>query len=597
MHGTAGLFRSRAHERSSLRATTHRRWTADARRVHLQRHLPTTTCARSRTSTLGMDRRAARTRRRTPRCRCIAAQRRTRAGRRAEPHPVASRPGSDLLEQPHHHRQDRGQGPPARRDGLSRPATLHRRGHLPDGHRPSQQGPAQGTRSRRGGPARRGDRWPRRDVVRGPRPRIRSRRLPRCGASREHRPARSHQAVDARGQPDGRGPDLAADEPVGHRVPCRDRFRCQSGHPAHTRSVPRPSRPGRGSRRDHRPHPHRRRDPRQLAAPVSGRARIGHVPHHRRRHHCRARADQTLLGWAGALGHRRTTTTRRRTTARADRGPHQRPCRRHADPGRVHRRRPRLTGRHTANVAAMSGLAIVTGGARGIGAAIAAALLADGEVDEVAAFDLDINGAEAPAGVTLHQCDVTDEAQVRAVVASLGRQATVLVNNAGGGKAHPERTDNAPGDPFGPVDLFRESVDLNLTSAHVVTRVVGPGMARGSAICNTASIAGLMPNALFAYGAAKAGLIHWTKCMALALAPRGIRVNAVAPGFIYTRLWEQTLPRQMFDQMVGVAVPMASEQTPAQIADSVAFLCSQRAAQITGQVIAIDGGSLLGRAH
>ncbi|CAB4883159.1 unannotated protein [freshwater metagenome] len=245
----------------------------------------------------------------------------------------------------------------------------------------------------------------------------------------------------------------------------------------------------------------------------------------------------------------------------------------------------------------MSGLAIVTGGARGIGAAIAAALLADGEVDEVAAFDLDINGAEAPAGVTLHQCDVTDEAQVRAVVASLGRQATVLVNNAGGGKAHPERTDNAPGDPFGPVDLFRESVDLNLTSAHVVTRVVGPGMARGSAICNTASIAGLMPNALFAYGAAKAGLIHWTKCMALALAPRGIRVNAVAPGFIYTRLWEQTLPRQMFDQMVGVAVPMASEQTPAQIADSVAFLCSQRAAQITGQVIAIDGGSLLGRAH
>ncbi len=245
----------------------------------------------------------------------------------------------------------------------------------------------------------------------------------------------------------------------------------------------------------------------------------------------------------------------------------------------------------------MSGFAIVTGGARGIGAAIAAALLAGGEVDHVAAFDLDISGADAPAGVTLHQCDVTDEAQVRNVVASLGRTATVLVNNAGGGKPHPERTDNSPGDPFGPVDLFRESLDLNLTSAHVVTRVVGPTMASGAAICNTASIAGLMPNALFAYGAAKAGLIHWTKCMALALAPRGIRVNAVAPGFIYTRLWEQMLPRQVFDQMVGVAVPMASEQTPAQIADSVAFLCSRRAEQITGQVIAIDGGSILGRAR
>lgn len=245
----------------------------------------------------------------------------------------------------------------------------------------------------------------------------------------------------------------------------------------------------------------------------------------------------------------------------------------------------------------MSGFAIVTGGARGIGAAIAAALLADGEVDHVAAFDLDISNAEAPAGVTLHQCDVTDEAQVREVVASLGRPVTVLVNNAGGGKAHPERTDIVPGDPFGPVELFRESVDLNLTSAHVVTRVVGPNMASGTAICNTASIAGLMPSALFAYGAAKAGLIHWTKCMALALAPRGIRVNAVAPGFIYTRLWEQMIPRQIFDQMVGVAVPMASEQTPAQIADSVAFLCSRRAEQITGQVIAIDGGSILGRAR
>jgi 3-oxoacyl-[acyl-carrier protein] reductase len=243
----------------------------------------------------------------------------------------------------------------------------------------------------------------------------------------------------------------------------------------------------------------------------------------------------------------------------------------------------------------MSGLAIVTGGARGIGAAIVDALLADGVVDHVAALDLDIEGAPARDRVSLHACDVTDEEQVRAVVAALGEQARVLANNAGGGKPHPERTDGLPFDPFGPSDLWRESVDLNLTSAHVVTRVVGPGIPAGGAICNTASIAGLMPNALFAYAAAKAGLIHWTKCLALALAPVGVRVNAVAPGFIYTRLWEQMLPREVFEQMVGAAVPMASEQTPAQIADTVSFLCSDRAAQVTGQVLAVDGGSILGR--
>lgn len=240
-------------------------------------------------------------------------------------------------------------------------------------------------------------------------------------------------------------------------------------------------------------------------------------------------------------------------------------------------------------------LAIVTGAARGIGSAIVDALLADGTVSHVAALDVDIVGSEERTDVSLHACDVTDEEQVRAVVASLGEQAGVLVNNAGGGKPHPERADELPFDPFGAADLWRETVDLNLTSAHVVTRVVGPGMPTGSAICNTASIAGLMANQLFAYGAAKAGLIHWTKSMALTLAPRGIRVNAVAPGFVYTRLWQQMLSREMFEAMVGTAVPMADEQTPAQIADAVAFLCSGRAAQVTGQVIAIDGGSMLGR--
>jgi 3-oxoacyl-[acyl-carrier protein] reductase len=240
----------------------------------------------------------------------------------------------------------------------------------------------------------------------------------------------------------------------------------------------------------------------------------------------------------------------------------------------------------------MSRLGIVTGGARGIGLGIVQALLRDGTCDEIAVLDTD------PCDLTeakVYPCDVTDEESVSEAVAAIGGVPHVLVNNAGGGKINPDRTDVMPFDPFGPTDIFRDQVDLNLNAAHIVTRVVGPTMQSGSCICNTASIAGIMPGPLFAYGAAKAGLIHWTKSMALALAPRGIRVNAVAPGFIYTRLWEQLAPREMFDQMVKGIVPLGSDQSPEDIANAVAFLCSDRAAQITGQVIAIDGGSVLGR--
>jgi 3-oxoacyl-[acyl-carrier protein] reductase len=116
-------------------------------------------------------------------------------------------------------------------------------------------------------------------------------------------------------------------------------------------------------------------------------------------------------------------------------------------------------------------------------------------------------------------------------------------------------------------------------------------MAQGSAICNTASIAGVIPGAVHAYGAAKSGVIALTRNMAMMLAPRKIRVNAVAPGMIYTGLWKQALPtHQAFLDFVGDSIPFGVDQTPEEIADAIAFLCSERARQITGQVIAVDGG-------
>lgn len=243
----------------------------------------------------------------------------------------------------------------------------------------------------------------------------------------------------------------------------------------------------------------------------------------------------------------------------------------------------------------MSRLAIVTGGAQGIGLAIVNALLDQDVVDRIAVLDLD--AVQLPMAST-YSCDVTDEASVRSAYDAVGEVPSVLVNNAGGGRMDPiglgAEGANDAFNPFGSVDAFRDMVDLNLTSAHVVTRVVGPDLDAGAAICNTASIAGLRPGRLFAYGAAKAGLIHWTRSMAQALAPKRIRVNAVAPGIIRTRLWETLEPDDdAYAAMIADIMPMQQDQSPADIANAVAFLCSDKASQITGEVIRIDGGLTL----
>ena len=250
----------------------------------------------------------------------------------------------------------------------------------------------------------------------------------------------------------------------------------------------------------------------------------------------------------------------------------------------------------------MSRLAVVTGGAQGIGAAIVEALLSQGVVDRVAVLDLRPEAAigYSSDAVTVHACDVTDEHSVRTAYTLVGEVPDVLVNNAGG--APPASLGGDPGsapepaafDPFGPVEQFRAMVDLNFTSAHIVTSVIGPDLQPGAAICNTASIAGLRPGRLYAYGAAKAALIHWTGSMAQALAPRRVRVNAVAPGIIRTKLWERLQPDDAaYATMIDDIMPMGEDQKPSDIADAVAFLCSDRARQVTGEVIRIDGGLTL----
>lgn len=255
--------------------------------------------------------------------------------------------------------------------------------------------------------------------------------------------------------------------------------------------------------------------------------------------------------------------------------------------------------------------AIVTGGARGLGLGIVNALLEEKVVEKVAVIDREL--APPPAAIAAQVngfvADVTDEGQVhRAVeeiVARFGANPDVLCNNAGGG----DRAwfESGRRNEWDSVETWRRYVDLNLNSVYLVSREVAPRMKSGGAICNTSSIAGMQAApVLAAYAAAKAGVISYTKTLALQLGPAGIRVNAVAPGLIYTKVWEDlgaalgggdANARTVFDSVVRQLVPLGREQTPADIGRTVAWLCSDKAINVTGQVIAVDGGILLGQAR
>src|SRR5579872_4673097 len=236
--------------------------------------------------------------------------------------------------------------------------------------------------------------------------------------------------------------------------------------------------------------------------------------------------------------------------------------------------------------------AIVTGGARGLGLGIVRAMLEEKTVEQVAIIDLKLAPPPAEIADRVHgfAADATDEKQVHAaleaITAKLGPNPDVLCNNAGGGEAY--WFESGRQGEWHSVDIWRRYVELNLNSVYLVSKEVVPRMKTGAAICNTSSIAGLLATPfLAAYAAAKAGVISYTKTLALQLGPKGIRVNAVAPGLIYTKIWEelgaalgggQDRARMAFDHAVQTLVPMGREQTPEDIGRTVSWLCSERAA-------------------
>jgi NAD(P)-dependent dehydrogenase (short-subunit alcohol dehydrogenase family) len=260
-------------------------------------------------------------------------------------------------------------------------------------------------------------------------------------------------------------------------------------------------------------------------------------------------------------------------------------------------------------------VAIVTGGARGIGAGIARCLAAEGA--RLALIDID--GVEATAtaaalGVEAIGlgCDVSQETQIAAatekVVARFGG-LDILVNNAGGGG---QNSMGGVGSPFTNVtqEGWDDQLATNLRTTFATTKAAIPPLQRrgGGSIVNIASIAGLIASVpIPAYGAAKAGVISLTKSLALELAPHNIRVNAICPGFLWTRAWEMlaTLmkmglpqyadaePRDIFLDQVKRGVPLGREQTPEDIGKLAVFLSSTDGQNITGQAISVDGGITL----
>ncbi|MEA2644685.1 MAG: 3-oxoacyl-[acyl-carrier protein] reductase [Chloroflexota bacterium] len=231
--------------------------------------------------------------------------------------------------------------------------------------------------------------------------------------------------------------------------------------------------------------------------------------------------------------------------------------------------------------------ALVTGGGKGIGRAISVALGAMG-AKVVVNYRSDTAAAEETAaslpGGTAHKADVGDPAQVDAMVKAIGR-IDILVNNAGAVRDK-LLIQMSPAD-------WEELIRTDLMSAFATTRAAimsGMMRARWGRIVNISSIVGITGNAGQSnYAAAKAGLIGFTKSVAREYGSRNITCNAVAPGYVRTELTSGSLTDAMVEELVK-ATPIKREGSADDIAAMVAFLCSDRAGFITGQVIAVDGG-------
>jgi gluconate 5-dehydrogenase len=243
-----------------------------------------------------------------------------------------------------------------------------------------------------------------------------------------------------------------------------------------------------------------------------------------------------------------------------------------------------------------SKVALVTGGSRGLGLAIATGLAEAGAQVAITARreawlrEADETLRRITVSPLVLRCDVSSPEQVDAAVAETLEQfgrIDILVNNAG-------ISWGAPPDQM-PLEKWRSVMDVNAMGTFLMSQAVGREMlrARGGKIINIASIAGLLgspPTMLDAigYSASKGAIISFTRDLAVKWASHGINVNAIAPGYFRTRMSEGVLARSQ--AQIEASIPLGRVGAPGELKGAAIFLASRASDYITGQVLVVDGG-------